>query len=204
MANGTLTDNGYKVQNKKLKGETLAEVDKDRRKNGCVDNNDTSQKFYAVTDVKIELKIGSEVWYPGGMNILSFKVHTNPQLLDPEVIVSAVITICVPAKLNKLSTAAKAEWKRFYTAVLKHEKEHVRDGKALAEQMLKEMRGLSVLMKTDTVDEAKMRKEALKLLGKEAVAKFGGGQIEKRINAVMSKLDSVSGHGGVKLNFDIT
>lgn len=200
---GTLTDKGFTIKHKKLKGATLAEVDKDRKKNGMVDPNDKSQRFYAVTDVTIELKTGDEVWYPGGMHVLNFEVVTNPQLLKPEVVVSAVIEVCVPDKLNKMSAAAKAEWKRFYQEVLKHEKVHVADGKKLAQQMLDEMRRLSVTMRSESISEAKMRKQALQLLAKEAGKAFGGGEIAKRINEVMKKLDSVSGHGGVKLNTSV-
>jgi len=44
-----------------------------------------------LTDVTIELKIGDEVWYPGGMSILNFKVVMMPQLLNSEAIVSSMI-----------------------------------------------------------------------------------------------------------------
>ena len=200
---GKLTDKGFTIKHKKLKGETLAEVDKDRKKNGCVDPNDKSQKFYAVTAVTVELKIGTEVWYPGGMHILSHQIITNPQLSMPEAIVSAEIEVCVPDKLGSLSSAAKKEWKRFYQELLKHEKKHVADGVKVAQQMLNDLTALSVTMKTETVNEAAMKKEALKLLGKEAQRVFGGGEIEKRINAAMKKLDSQTGHGSVKLKTSI-
>ena len=200
---GVLTDKGFTTKTRKLKGATLAEVDKDRKKNGCVDPNDKSERFYAVTSVTVELKLGTEVWYPGGIHVLSHLIHSNPQLMEPEVIVSAEIEVCVPDKLNSFSTEAKKEWKRFYTALLKHEKKHVADGKKVAQEMLKDMARLSVLMQTETVNEAAMRREALKLLGKEATRVFGGGEIAKRINAAMKKLDSQTGHGSVKLKTSI-
>jgi hypothetical protein len=203
MAKAKLTDKGFTVKTKPLKGDTLAELDKERKKNGMVDPNDKSQKFYAATDVTIELKPGADVWYPGSFHIINHKVLSNPQLLSPEVIVSAVITICVPSKLTKFSKEAKAEWKRFYKEVEKHEKEHVRDGKKLAETMLKEVTGLSVKMETETVNEADMRKLAMKLLTAEMVRVYGGGAIADRVNKAMAKLDSVSGHGGVKLKTSI-
>ena len=198
--NGTLTDKGFTIKPKKLKGATLAEVDVDRKKNGMVDPNDKSQKFYGATDVTIELKIGTEVWYPGGMHILNFKVVLMPQLLAPEVIVSSVINVCVPDKLGGMSAKAKKEWARFYKALVKHEKEHVADGKKLAEEMLKEMAGLSVTLKSESVNEAHIKKESLKLLAAEATKKFGGGEIKKRVNERMKKLDSVNGHGAVHLD----
>ena len=200
---GTLTDKGFTTKTRKLRGTTLAEVDADRKRNGLVDPNDRSGRFYAATDVTIEVRIGNEVWYPGGMNILRFKAHMNPQPLNPEVIVSATITICVPDKLNSMSSPAKAEWKRFYKAVEKHEKLHVADGRKLAEEMLKEMLKLSAHLETETVNEQLIKKEALLLLEKEAVKKFGGGEIEKRVNAVMKKRDSVDGHGAIKLKHSI-
>lgn len=204
MANrGILTDKGFTIKHRKLKGASLAEVDKERKKNGCVDPNDRSEKFYAVTAVTVELKLGTEVWYPGGIHVLSHLIHSNPQLAAPEAVVSAEIEVCVPDKLSSFSSAAKKEWKAFYQALLKHEKKHVADGKKVAQEMLNELTALSVAMKTETVIEAAMRKEALKLLGKEATRVFGGGAIEKRINAVMKKLDSQTGHGSVKLKTSI-
>lgn len=200
---GKLTDKGFIIKHKKLKGETLEKVDKERKKNGCVDPNDKAEKFYAVTAVTVELKLGTEVWYPGGMHILSHQIITNPQLLEPEAIVTAEIEMCVPDKLNGMSSAAKKEWKRFYAALLKHEKKHVADGVKVAQQMLNDLTALSVMMKTETVNEAALKKEALRLLGKEATRVFGGGEIEKRINAAMKKLDSQTGHGSVKLNTSI-
>ena len=69
--------------------------------------------------------------------------------------------------------------------------------------MLDEIVRISVPMLTETVNEKEMRVEALRLLGAEMIKMYGGGKIADRINKVMAKLDSVSGHGGVKLNISI-
>ena len=61
--NGTLTDKGLTIKTRKLRGATLADVDADRKRNGMVDPNDRSGRFYAATDVTIETRVGSDVWY---------------------------------------------------------------------------------------------------------------------------------------------
>ncbi len=203
MAGKGVTDKGYKFVSKKLKGTTLAEVDKDRKKNGAEDPNDKSQKFYAVTAVTIDLQTGDDIWYPGGMAILGHMINTNPHYHKPFANMSSVITICVPKNLVKLSSDAQKEWHRFEAELRKHEIEDHQKGLALAEEIVKEVAGLDVLMKTETVNEREMRAEAHRLLGKLFTKAFGGGVLEKRINAAMARFDKATGHGSVKLKTSI-
>lgn len=203
MADTKVTDKGYKFVTKKLKGDTLAEVDKDRKKNGLEDPNDKSQKFYSVAAVTVDLQTGDDIWYPGGMHILNHKIHTSPQYYKPYANVSSVITICVPKNLAKMSAAAQKEWKRFETELRKHEIEHHQKGIELAAKLVHEVKSLHVPLQTENVNEAKMRAEAHRLLGKLFIKTFGGGLLEKRVNAAMADFDKKSGHGGVVLKTSV-
>ncbi len=198
-----VNDKGFKFKTKKLKGDTLEEIDKQRKKNGAEDPNDKSQKFYAVAAVEIDLRTGADIWYPGGMHILSHMIHTTPKYEKPEAHVSTEIEIHVPANLGKLSKDAQKEWKRFEAALRKHEVEHHKEGLKLAEQLILEVKQLNVNMKTETSNEAALKKEAHRLLGKEFLGTFGGGEIKKRVNEAMHRFDKATKHGGVVLKTSI-
>jgi uncharacterized protein DUF922 len=203
MAGTSVNDKGYKFKTKKLKGDTLEEIEKNCRKSGGVDPNDKSRKFYAVTSVKVDLRTGEDVWYPGGMHILNRMIATTPRYEKPEAHVSSEIELYAPANLSKLSKDAQKEWKRFETDLRKHEIEHHKEGLKLAEKLVAEVKQVPVDMKTETLNEAAMKKEALRLLGKKFISTFGGGEIEKRVNAAMADLDRRTHHGGVVLKTSI-
>jgi hypothetical protein len=183
---------GQTITSKLLKGETLAEIDRDRKKNGLVDPNDKSKRFYGVTDVTIRLVPGDPRSL-GAAEMLRNNVGVTAKFNDCTAEVSAATTICKPKDFSKLSSDARKEWERFEKAVDGHEKLHVEDGKALAQSIVDEVISLNADGKGETIEEASAAAvwELEKLFNK----KFGAGEIEKRINAEMKNRDGKDKHG---------
>jgi predicted secreted Zn-dependent protease len=189
---GIVNFKGQTITSKFLKGQTLAEIDRDRKKSGLVDPNDKSQKFYGVTDVTIRLVPGGPRSI-GAPTTLSHGTDVMVRLTECTAEVSAATTVCKPKDLSMLSGDARKEWDRFEKAVDSHEKLHVEDGKALAQSIVDEVISLNASGKGETIEDAYAAAvwELEKLFNK----KFGGGEIEKRISAEMKNRDGKDKHG---------
>lgn len=192
-------DKGYTFKTKNLGGETLAELDAERKKRGVVDPNDTSTKFFAAADVEIKANTGDTVWFPGTMQFVNHKVHAWAKYEKPTVSVRTVIEIVKPAKLSKMSKDEQKEWKRFEAALRKHEIEHHKKGLDLAQVILREIVEATTEVVTDDISKKNMMNQAMIGLNWEVGRTVGN--VKDRCNAAMKALDKATNHGGVVLKY---
>ncbi|MCR8726291.1 DUF922 domain-containing Zn-dependent protease [Frigidibacter sp. ROC022] len=197
-----IINGGNKFKHIDLKGETLEAIDKQRRKSGCKDPNSPGKRFYGLTEATIALTPGEII--PIFQSMMGLGAQVTVKFKDVEAKYSAVTTLCRPANKAKLTPKAKAEWERFEKELIKHEKLHFDDAKALADTVATEVHKMSVTGKGKTLEEAGVN--AAKALKFEYSKTFTGKKLVDRINKGMAKRDSIDGHGtgsGAKLKYAI-
>lgn len=187
-----ITDKGNRYAWLQLAGKSLADIDKERKTKGCKDPNSPGKRYYGLTEASIAVEpanIGAIA-----QNQLTRGATATVKFFDVEVKYWGLTTICLPKEKSKLSSKATSEWDRFEKELIKHEKKHYDDAKDLATDMADEIMKLSASGKGDTIEDA--GEDATKKLIELYKKKFGGGEIEKRINKAMKARDSIDGHGG--------
>lgn len=178
---------------KMLKGRTLAEINRDRKKNGLVDPNDKSKKFYGVTSITIGVHPVNPRVIPGNNMVHPRGCTDNADFESCEATVSTSTKICKPSDYNKLSKNAKKEWDRFEKALIKHEQVHVADGLKLAQKFCDEVTAMTAKGKGGSMEEAAA--DALKNLNDALQKEYNSKAIELKVNAVLKARDVHTKHG---------
>ena len=172
-------------------GETLADLVKEIDRKGPKDLND-GKRYSGLCVGKISLLIGAND-FAFVTTAGASPVEVTATLAAGTVTNDCEITMPKLASNKGLSSAAQKEWNRFVAAVDKHENGHVDAYFADAQDLAKELNGMSA---TGTGKDEKSARVAAQRALLEAMKKaYGGTVLNDRVGAIAKAYDSRTKHG---------
>lgn len=164
-----------------LEGATLADIERDMVRKGPLDQN--GKRKFAVTVPSIDTDLGKKSLLPiSQIRMISklkapvYKTKIRFKLDSVTVNVKGEIFFCEPKTMSALSKKARAEWRRFFGELMKHEMNHYGDAISTARDFARELDKLEVKVLIKYLDPGVIssieagKKTAAPVLGKSVQA----------------------------------
>lgn len=183
---GRVTNGTYNVS-----GSTLDEINRDIQRRGPVDPNE-GRRYSGVCACTYEIQLGSrDVQFETTAG--SSPLEVTARVVGGSVSANCAITMPNLRSESGLSSAARAEWRRFLGAVETHEQGHVTayfpDAQRIAQ-------ALNEITATGTGrNEAAAQRAAAQALNTQITRQYGPSQLEDIANANARAYDARTRHG---------